>query len=346
MKSSIFFIIAIIFFVLGGNAQNVGIGTIAPAVKLEITHNGASTYGTALLINQNVIGNSDGPKIQFQKTMTLSKTWTAGISNGVDVGAFIINEDGGLNGFGINRFTIAPGGNVGIGNSSPNAPLSFPALLGKKITLYPGVSGDVGFAVAGNRLQIYADNPNADVALGYDAAGTFIERFAFKPTGAIALNGIIGQAGQVLQSNGSGTAASWASSTNSLYNNINMINVTGYITLSAASSDQLIPGMTYTFSNSTNAKVILNTNIEVTSISCGNCGFSDSHISFYLDNTLRAIFYEYIVNDLTVNVNPSYLFTVAPGTHTIEVRAAVSFGPNVRFANPNWSNMIVQVIPQ
>ena len=188
---------------------NIGIGTITPASKLEITHNGGSVYGTALLINQNVIGNSDGPKIQFNKTMTSSKSWTAGILNGVNISTFGISEDGGTGGFGTPRFTIAQGGNVGIGTSSPNAALGFPPLLGKKITLYPGTTGDVGFAVAGNRLQIYSDNPNADVAVGYDAAGTFNERFAFKPNGALAVNGNTGNPGEILQSNGSGSAATW-----------------------------------------------------------------------------------------------------------------------------------------
>ncbi len=195
-------------------AGNVGIGTITPSSKLEIIHNGASAYGTALLVNQNVIGNSDGPKIQFNKTMAISKSWTVGILNGINVGTFGISEDGGTGGFGTPRFAIAQGGNVGIGTLSPNAPLGFPPSLGKKITLYPGATGDVGLAVAGNRLQIYSDNPNADVAFGYDAAGTFNERFAFKPNGAFAVNGNVGNPGEVLQSNGGGSAATWTNAIN------------------------------------------------------------------------------------------------------------------------------------
>jgi hypothetical protein len=100
-------------------AGNVGMGTTAPSSKLEITHNGASVYGTALLINQDAVGNADGPKIQFKKTMTASKSWTAGILNGIDIGTFAINEDGGTNGFGSPRFTIIPGGNIGIGTTNP-----------------------------------------------------------------------------------------------------------------------------------------------------------------------------------------------------------------------------------
>jgi hypothetical protein len=95
---------------------------------------------------------------------------------------------------------------VGIGNNNPNAPLSFAPALGKKITLYPGATGDAGFGMAGNRLQIYADNPNADVAIGYDVAGVFNERFAVKPSGALAVNGSIGAYGNLLTSGGGGSA--------------------------------------------------------------------------------------------------------------------------------------------
>ena len=97
-------------------------------------------------------------------------------------------------------------GRVGIGNNLPNAPLAFAATLGKKITLYPGTLGDAGFCMAGNRLQIYSDNPNADVAIGYDAAGTFNERFSVKPTGALALTGNQGANGEVVTSGGAGPA--------------------------------------------------------------------------------------------------------------------------------------------
>jgi hypothetical protein len=108
------------------------------------------------------------------------------------------------------RLRIKNNGNIGIGNSNPNAPLSFPPSLGKKITLYPGNTGDAGFGVSGNRLQIFSDNPSADVALGYDAAGVFNERFAIKPNGALAVVGNTGLAGQVLSSGGS-NAAQWRS---------------------------------------------------------------------------------------------------------------------------------------
>lgn len=76
---------------------------------------------------------------------------------------------------------------VGIGNHNPNAPLAFPAALGKKITLYPGASGDAGISVQGNLLQVYSDNPNADIAFGYDQSGTMTERMRIKANGSVGI---------------------------------------------------------------------------------------------------------------------------------------------------------------
>lgn len=125
-----------------------------------------------------------------------------GAQNNQNVGFF-----GGPAGWGFTYDAI--NSRVGIGNNNPNAPLAFGASSGKKITLYPGGSGDAGFGISPNRLQIFSDNPNADVAIGYDAAGTFNERFAVKPNGALAVVANTGLAGQVLSSGGSNSAAQW-----------------------------------------------------------------------------------------------------------------------------------------
>lgn len=140
-----------------------------------------------------------GPGIWLYKADNTGPLGFMGTQNNQNIGFY-----GGPAGWG---FTYdAVNSRVGIGNPTPNAPLSFPASLGKKITLYPGGTGDAGFGVSGNRLEIYSDNPNADVAIGYDAAGVFNERFAVKPGGALALSGNTGAAGQILQSNGTNPA--------------------------------------------------------------------------------------------------------------------------------------------
>lgn len=176
--------------------------------RMRIINSGAdgmSLNGRIVLRNgTNPVNASFAPGIWLYKADNSALLGFIGAQNNQNLGFF-----GGPGGWGFTYDAI--NSRVGIGNNNPNAPLAFAPALGKKITLYPGATGDVGFGVAGNRLQIFSDNPNADIAFGYDASGTFNERFAVKPNGALALMGNTGTPGQVLVSNGSGDAASWSS---------------------------------------------------------------------------------------------------------------------------------------
>ena len=231
------------------HAQNVGIGLNAPQAPLHIKAN----VGEALRLQSSdpFIGFYDNGG-NYGAYIWLNKLFGNDLRLGTPAGsniaiAFSPNQNTSL--------YIAHNGNVGLGNIQPNAPLAFTPTLGKKITLYPGASGDAGFGVAGNRLQIYSDNPNADVAIGYDAAGVFNERFAVKPNGALAVNGNTGSAGQVLRSNGPGAAASW-------------VTLAGGTSISTAgmppafyavpnNQKNNIPGATFSISLSAPAKVFL-----------------------------------------------------------------------------------------
>ncbi len=84
--------------------------------------------------------------------------------------------------------SIADDGNVGIKNTIPTNPLSFPATLEKKISLYPGATGDVGLAVAGNQLKIYSDNSSAVTSIGFDNfSNGFTEIFRVDPEGSTTI---------------------------------------------------------------------------------------------------------------------------------------------------------------
>ncbi len=75
-----------------------------------------------------------------------------------------------------NAVTVLRNGNVGIGNLAPIRPLSFPAVLGEKILLYPGAGGEVGIGVYGNELRLHTDYAFAKISFGYqDNAGNFTQ---------------------------------------------------------------------------------------------------------------------------------------------------------------------------
>jgi hypothetical protein len=92
-----------------------------------------------------------------------------------------------------NALVVLQNGKIGMGVDAPTNPLSFPPLLGKKISLYPGNTGDVGFAVLGNQLQIYSDNPTSWVRLGYDQNGVFTHNLDVYGNGNAWLRGTLTQ---------------------------------------------------------------------------------------------------------------------------------------------------------
>ncbi len=78
-------------------------------------------------------------------------------------------------------------GNVGIGNTSPSFPLSFPSTLGDKIELW-GVSGNhYGFGVQSGLLQIHTDVSGSDIAFGYGQSGSFAETMRIKGNGYVGI---------------------------------------------------------------------------------------------------------------------------------------------------------------
>lgn len=283
-----------------------------------------------------------GTGIWMYKADNSSMLGFMGVQNNQNLGFY-----GGVAGWGFVYDAI--NSRVGIGNANPKVPLAFSATLGKKISLYPGATGDVGFGVAGNRLQIFSDNPNADVAIGYDAAGVFNERFAVKPNGALAINGSTGTTGQVLQSNGA-AAPVWASIKNNLYDITTNIEGTGSI--SATSNFIDIPGLTYTFTATGNVKVLVYFNVAVYASTCSACSTSNVYIGVKLDNNAPQNHNYPLGNDELLTSSGSALLQVGSGTHTIKLvgLAAQSSGSRSitlgTVPGVYMNNMIVQVISQ
>jgi len=175
---------------------NVGIGTVSPNSFghggnnriLDITNNtssGANVQSHVVLSGTGTSGGMGG--ITWANYQLLGELRTGYIGNEFEANSSIPNtaltfstRSTGL----FERMRISSAGNVGIGTTNPARPLSFPATLEKKISLYPGGTGDAGFGVFGNELRINSDNAGADITMGFDNyTNGFTERMRVKGNG-------------------------------------------------------------------------------------------------------------------------------------------------------------------
>ncbi len=262
------------------------------------------------------------PGIWLNKSDNSGLLGFVGTQNNQNIGFF-----GGPAGWGFTYDAI--NSRVGIGNNAPNAPLSFPPALGKKITLYPGATGDVGMAVQGNLLQIYADNPSADIALGYDQAGVFTERFRVRANGVLMVNGNAGNAGQVLQSNGSSSPPTWVSP------------VTTFVS-SGASFSSLVNNGDETTISSVSVTVTQSSYVEVSgtmglySAGCFGCG--DASVFLLMNDPSQSSEWVVAADSHVIGVtNMSFvrrtLFPLSAGNYVFTLRARKNSGPTVTSAS-------------
>jgi hypothetical protein len=89
---------------------------------------------------------------------------------------------------------VSASGNVGIGNTNPDFPLSFANTLGDKISLFGGKVRDAngkdipllyGLGIQPKQLQIYASKEDEAIAFGYGSSSSFTEKMRITGNGGL-----------------------------------------------------------------------------------------------------------------------------------------------------------------
>jgi hypothetical protein len=167
-----------------------------------------------------------------------------------------------------------------------------------------------------------------------------------KASGAFAVNGNAGQSGQVLTSTGN-SSPQWTSATNTLFNNTNSVVSQADITLTTANGFVALPGMSFSFSLSGNAKVFISYVIPAYAIGCSFCGSSTVFIDLSIDGGNNNRSEWDIANGARQPLSFSKVVQLGSGNHTIQLNAE-AIGPSVQFGGCCIFDKIlnVQVIPQ
>jgi len=212
--------------------------------------------------------------------------------------------------------------------------------------LWNGMNGVVLTVKGNGNLGIVNSNPTERL----DVNGNV------KFSGALMPNNSAGTSGQVLKSNGPGVAPGWVSSTNALFSNTYLFDLTA-APVTYTTGDQLLTFNGFTDMNFTitgNSKVLVNFNIPVVSSFTGS---GDSKVRFTIqlrDNLNNLINQAFLYIDLrddkvTSAVFTHHCFLASAGTYKVNVVVAVPSGnPGLLLSTfPGEQAQInLQVIPQ
>ena len=89
-----------------------------------------------------------------------------------------------------NNITNNNSGNVGIGNFSPDFPLSFPSTYGQKISLWGNAAASAGFGVQPGKLQMFTEVSTSDIEFGFGSSPAIDTNMIIKGTGNVGIGNI------------------------------------------------------------------------------------------------------------------------------------------------------------
>jgi len=167
-------------------AGNIGIGTTGPSVALDVT--GAIKASTSIAAGTTIAaGNSIAANGNYGHVFTGTGDADGGLFSPAD-GTVTIRTNS------IERLRVNSVGNVGIGTTTPNFPLTLSNNLGDKIAL--NINGSTGLCyglgIQNNLFQIHTDQSTSDIAFGYGSSAAMTETMRIKGTGAVSIPGNVG----------------------------------------------------------------------------------------------------------------------------------------------------------
>ena len=339
-------------------AQNVGIGTATPLVKLHVTI-GAS--GNTNPLGPLLVEGNYNTYINLLSPNANETGVLFGKASDAASGGIVYNNAGTLNGFQFRtngnstKMVVDLNGNVGIGNNNP----AYQFDVSNRMRIR---SGGNNSTTAGLWLNNNANTEAAfigmedDTHVGFYGTGGAGWRFGMNTqTGALKINGSEGQAGQTLISNGP-AAPSWSSVSSWLFNNIYQRNQISNIVIPPVPATPTLPGLNYTDFSLTiisNSKLIVSAFVNIKSLYCFGCGPSTVGLGiqilqngFTFPGSNSANSEGSVDNDHTLTFTTGLrIVDVTPAVYTFRTFVFNDVGPSAN-AECSSGRLFIAVIPQ
>jgi len=244
------------------------------------------------------------------------------------------------------RMLLSDIGYLGIGNINPAYILDVSGRMRIRSGGNNFTSAGIWFNNSGNNEAAFMGMQD-DLHVGFWGQAASSWKFSMNiVTGTLTINGSEGTNNYALTSMGPNTPTEWRSPTKFLYDNTQMKTQTSDLTMTSFTTGTAIPNLSYTFTVTGNAKVIVSSSLRVMQVNDLLAPNGSVSVDLQLNGGFVTRMSENLDKGNVIILRNEYIVSVPAGTHTIRLVANTPPQTLIIYGTSPASNVIFKVIPE